>query len=167
MNAGGCAERNVTATRSTIARRMPRSARIRTGRGEVHAGKARRNSVRPRCSPTRANRGGSPTAGQQPRAGRDTTQQYHLTAPYRGSSASSWSNPEKFERERASDLGAARQSRSTADYDAGTKATEDEPHEECERAARFLTEMQQYLRTNGLREENLQPVPPMPGQENP
>ena len=61
----------------------------------------------------------------------------------------------EIERERASDLGTARQSRTTADYDAWTEATEEEAHDECKRAMRFLTEIRQYLRTNGLREENL------------
>ena len=67
-------------------------------------------------------------------------------------------------KERGSDLSKGQRRRTSAEYNVSKDVPQTIGEEQCSRARQFLQEMRVWLRQAGLRENELVPVPPQPGE---
>ncbi len=70
--------------------------------------------------------------------------------------------PGNVDKQRGRDLTQGQHRRTSADYDVSRDVSESQAHEQCTRATAFLIEIRTYLRNAGLRENELDEVPPLP-----
>ena len=73
--------------------------------------------------------------------------------------------PGEVDKQRGRDLASGQRQRTGADYDVSRDVSESQAHEQCTKAATFLTEIRTHLRKAGLREDELGPVAPLPGSK--
>ena len=71
--------------------------------------------------------------------------------------------PGHLDKQRGRDLARGQERRTSADYDVSKDVSESQAHDQCRRATAFLTEIRTHLRKVGLREDELDEVPPLPG----
>ena len=71
--------------------------------------------------------------------------------------------PGEVDRQRGRELVRGQRRRTSADYDVSRDVSESEAYEQCMGATTFLTEIRTLLRQAGLREDELDPVPPLRG----
>ena len=71
--------------------------------------------------------------------------------------------PGEVDKQRGRDLASGQRRRTSADYDVSRDVPESQAHEQCTRATTFLTEIRTLLRKAGVREDQLDEVPPLPG----
>ena len=69
----------------------------------------------------------------------------------------------EVDKQRGRDLVRGQRRRTSADYDVSRDVSESEAHEQCTGATTFLTAIRILLRKAGLREDELDPVPPLRG----
>ena len=69
----------------------------------------------------------------------------------------------EVDRQRGRELVRGQRRRTSADYDVSRDVSESEAYEQCTGATTFLTEIRALLRKAGLREDELDPVPPLRG----
>ena len=73
--------------------------------------------------------------------------------------------PGHLGKQRGRDLARGQERRTSADYDVSKDVPESQAYDQCSRATAFLTEIRTHLRKAGLREDELDDVPPLPGSK--